>query len=265
MSQRREIEARLALYEDLTGILGAMRSFALAELRNVNQREQAQHKVMTAVRSAFDDLAADWATQPEAAVSSANDIGLLFGSVRGFCGSFNEDVVAYWRDRAKADGPLILLGERLHAWFDQRPSIVKLAGAESSMTAYNIIDPILDAIEQLRDEHGFGLVACYRDEDGARSIRLWPLPHTRVDSAKLSPLTYAPPAQVAAQVAEHYLYHSLLALLLNAIRVENHMRLLQMETALHYLDQSGEDLHRQRNRLRQEEIVEEIELMLSRR
>ncbi len=41
MSQRREIEARLALYDDLSGILGAMRSFALAELRKVGKREYA--------------------------------------------------------------------------------------------------------------------------------------------------------------------------------------------------------------------------------
>jgi len=57
----------------------------------------------------------------------------------------------------------------------------------------------------------------------------------------------------------------LLALLLRSIRVENHMRLMQMETALRHLERGGEDLQRQRNRLRQEEIVEEIELMVGSR
>jgi F-type H+-transporting ATPase subunit gamma len=51
-------------------------------------------------------------------------------------------------------------------------------------------------------------------------------------------------------------------LLLRAIRVENHMRLMQMENALNHLERTSEDLNRQRNRMRQEEIVEEIELML---
>jgi len=46
--------------------------------------------------------------------------------------------------------------------------------------------------------------------------------------------------------------------------VENHMRLMQMETALRHLERGGEELQRQRNRLRQEEIVEEIELMVGR-
>jgi len=51
--------------------------------------------------------------------------------------------------------------------------------------------------------------------------------------------------------------------LLRSIRVENHMRLMQMENALNHLDEGGDELMRQRNRLRQEEIVEEIELMTS--
>jgi F-type H+-transporting ATPase subunit gamma len=79
------------------------------------------------------------------------------------------------------------------------------------------------------------------------------------------PFSYLPAVEVASGVAEHYLFHSLLALLLRSIRVENHMRLMQMETALRYLERGGEELQRQRNRLRQEEIVEEIELMVGRR
>lgn len=62
-------------------------------------------------------------------------------------------------------------------------------------------------------------------------------------------------------MAEHYLFHSLFALLLRSLYVENHMRLLQMENALNHLSQKSEEMRRMRNRLRQEEIVEEIELI----
>jgi len=110
----------------------------------------------------------------------------------------------------------------------------------------------------------FGLIACLRDEQGARSERLWPLPNAPSNAGQSPPLTFAPAATVAAGVAEHYLFHNLLALLLRSIRVENHMRLMQMETALRHLERGGEELQRQRNRLRQEEIVEEIELMVGR-
>jgi F-type H+-transporting ATPase subunit gamma len=74
-------------------------------------------------------------------------------------------------------------------------------------------------------------------------------------------LTNEPPERTAGGVAQQSMFHSLLALMLRSIRIENHMRLLQMENALQHLDRGRDDLTRQRNRLRQEEIIEEIELM----
>jgi len=91
---------------------------------------------------------------------------------------------------------------------------------------------------------------------------LLPLALPSASNRAYLPLTQEPARQVAEQVMQHYLFHALLARLLNAIRVENQMRLAQMENALHHLDRSSENLQRQDNRLRQEEIVEEIELIL---
>jgi F-type H+-transporting ATPase subunit gamma len=271
MSQRREIEARLSLYDELSGILGAMRSFALAELRKVGKREAAQQQVVQSLAASLDDLAD---ALPEQVVERADlesksdhDIWLLFGSVRGFCGSFNEDVIRFWRAETGEQGSLILVGERLHDMIDRRDSQQRLAGAEGGLDAPVAIDRILAALFELRGDGNlpFGLMACIRDEQGARRQRLWPLPAVRHDSGGYPPLTHAPAAEVAAGVAEHYLFHTLLTLLLRSIRMENHMRLMQMETALRHLERGGEDLQRQRNRLRQEEIVEEIELMVGSR
>lgn len=271
MSQRREIEARLALYDDLSGILGAMRSFALAELRKVGKREYAQQQVVQSLEAALYDLTD---ALPEKVVERAgleseagHDIWLLFGSVRGFCGSFNEDVIRFWRAETGEQGPLILMGERLHGMIDRQDSQQRLAGAEGGLDAPAAIDRILAALVELRGDSNlpFGLMACIRDEQSARRQRLWPLSFARHGKGGYPPLTYAPVPEVAAGVAEHYLFHTLLALLLRSIRVENHMRLMQMETALRHLERGGEDLQRQRNRLRQEEIVEEIELMVGTR
>ena len=263
MSQRREVEARLALFDDLSGILGAMRSFALAELRKVGKREAAQQQVVQSLETALADLAD---SLPEQVLSNpVNDIWLLLGSVRGFCGSFNEDVMRFWRTESNEQGSLILVGERLHQMVGERDGLQRLRGADGGLDAPAAIDNILAAVAELREGGEFGLVACIRDEQGARSQRLWPLPHVAGNTRQNPPLTFAPAANVAAGVAEHYLFHTLLALLMRSIRVENHMRLMQMETALRHLERGGEELRRQRNRLRQEEIVEEIELMVGRR
>lgn len=92
--------------------------------------------------------------------------------------------------------------------------------------------------------------------------RLLPLPiRSEITLNNPLPLTNEIPADVARGVVEHYLYHTLLALLLRSIRIENHMRLMQMENALSHLEHGAEELRRKRNRLRQEEIIEEIELI----
>lgn len=266
MSQRREVEARLALYDELSGILGAMRSFALAELRKVGKRESAQQHVLASVAQALGDLTGQW--PPDASDDTrltGTDTWLLLGSTRGFCGSFNEDIKRFWREHAPADAPLIVFGERLQSLFDPMPNAVYLAGAEGGLEAASAIDRILEAVNDLQNGSNLGLVACWRDDRGACSRRLWPLPLSVDDVPLRSTLTFSPIADVVSGVAKHYLFHSLLALLLCSIRVENHMRLMQMETALQYLARNTEDLQQQRNRLRQEEIVEEIELIVGRR
>ena len=267
MSQRREIEARLALYDELTGILGAMRSFALAELRRVSKRETAQQQVVESLQTALTDISSGLPTANSKPTSQANDIWLLFGSVRGFCGSFNEDLVRFWKSQIDPNASLIIVGERLHDMIQSSSPMQRVTGADGGLDAPAVIDRILVAISALRSKHNgaFGLKACIRDEEGARSQHLWPLPPTPSPNHSFPPITYEPTTEVATGIAEHYLFHSLLALLLRSIRVENHMRLMQMESALRHLDRGGEELQRQRNRLRQEEIVEEIELMVGSR
>ncbi len=260
MSQRREIEARVALYDELAGILGAMRSFALAELRRVTRRETAQRQVVKVLAGSLHDVAPFLApTEPATA-----DIWLLFGSVRGFCGSFNEDVVQVWHAAAHEQDPVIAVGERLVATMPDIPRLFPVAGAEGGLDSALAIDRILAAFARARSAAGeaCGLIACLRDEDGPRTQRLLPLPVVPSQDPALL-VTNEPPRVIAAGVAEHFLFHQLLALLLSSIRVENRQRLMQMESALRHLERSGDELTRQRNRLRQEEIVEEIEVMTS--
>jgi F-type H+-transporting ATPase subunit gamma len=233
MSQRREVEARLALYDDLSGILAAMRSFAVAELHRVTKREAAQQQVVQSLTLSLDDLAGSLPVQEEQSDKPRKDIWLVIGSVRGFCGSFNEDVIRLWRGESHQTGPVMLVGERLHGLvFDECVSVQKISGANGGLDAPVTIERILAAIELLQGNEEFGLMACIRDEQAARCQRLWPLSACSRRKEHLLPFTYSPLTEVASGVAQQFLFHSLLALLLRSICVENHMRLMQMETAL---------------------------------
>ncbi|MFA7415488.1 MAG: F0F1 ATP synthase subunit gamma [Rhizobium sp.] len=258
MSRKREIEGRLALYSDLKGIVAAMRSFALVELRRVSRREVAQSLAKGVVETALGDLRS---VLPQPAPVTG-DIWLLFGSVRGFCGSFNEDVLRAWQDH-DSPTPMIACGEHLVSLLSESREISAVAGANGALDAATTIDRILTEIDtvRLRSERVLGLMAVVHDDAGVTIQRLLPLPEPLNGRRAELPLTYEPAQKVAGEVVGHYLFHVLMAMLLRSIRIENHMRLMQMENALTYLQEGEEDLGRQRNRLRQEEIVEEIELI----
>lgn len=258
MTQRREVEETLALYDDLTGILKAMRSFALAELHRVIKREAAQRQVVTTLTKSMQDIATYLPPQ----VQPGSDVWLLFGSVRGFCGSFNEDILRSWRKENVNNQATIVVGEKLFSTLQDGKDITFVPGADSALDAGTVIDRILVEIEKVQTKIGktTGLVACLRDEEGPRVQRLLPISVPNIEVTDL-PLVHEPSTEVATGVAEHYLFHMILSLQLLSIRVENHMRLMQMENALQHLERGEDDLNRKRNRMRQEEIVEEIELM----
>ena len=258
MSQRREIEARLALYDDLSGIMRAMRSFALTELHRVARREQAQAEVVELLAATLADMAPALPVPPPC----AGDVWLLFGSVRGFCGSFNEDVLRAWQAAGGTESPVLVVGERLAASMDDNGLRFMVPGPIGAVDAAAAVDRILPALGEARQRlpGETGLMLCYRGEASAQCERMLPL--TQPVAGAPLPLTQEPATRVAEQVIEHYFFHALLARLLHAIRVENHMRLTQMENALRHLGRNSEALQRRRNQLRQEEIVEEIELIL---
>lgn len=259
MTRSREIEVRVALFDDLSGILNAMRSFALAELRRVARGEAAQRLADDTLAQAMCDLA----LAPPQGRTAGKDLWVLLGSVRGFCGSFNEDVARHVRQRQDAIGAAIVVGERLAALLPPSAGMVPVAGAIGAADAAGTIERIVEAIDAfhapLRDAGG--LVICLRDEDGVAERRILPLAPQAQAVAGNRPATYSPLAQVAAGVARHYVFHRLLSALMRSLRVENQMRLLLMENAMRHIERRRDDLSRSRNRLRQEEITEEIELV----
>ena len=263
MTSRREIEGRIALYDELAGILRAMRSFALSELRAVLRRHEAQQQVVGTLRLALRDVASAL-PQPDAPTV---DAWLLLGSARGFCGSLNEDLVEHWRSQGGRLCPAIAVGDRLVQLMQDAPNVCGVQGPVGALDAPEAMHRILSAVAAARGRVGVdtGLLVCLRGEDAVRVERLLPLPPVATADRDMPPLINEPLPTVASAVAEQYLFHTLLGLLLEAIQTENRLRLMQMEHALKYLERGTEELQRQHSRLRQEEIIEEIELLVQKR
>lgn len=71
-----------------------------------------------------------------------------------------------------------------------------------------------------------------------------------------------PPAALLAAITEHYLLAVLQGMLSASLLAENQRRVTHLEGAIRHLDTQSADLARRSNALRQEEIVEEIEVVL---
>ena len=174
MMRRREIEARLFLYDELSGILGAMKSFALVELRRITRREEAERHAMDTLKTALNDMVSALPPAPE----TTGDIWLLFGSTRGFCGSFNEDVLRAWNENRGAKSPTVAIGERFSLLLPEQPGVEWIPGAAGAQDAPDVIIHLLAAVDRLRNQHlgKAGLIACLREEHGVQMHRLLPLP-----------------------------------------------------------------------------------------
>ena len=93
--------------------------------------------------------------------------------------------------------------------------------------------------------------------------RLLPLAPPEAPRLPHAPRLQLPPAEFFAELLDQYLLAALYGVLYESLAAENHQRLAHMENALDRLDETVARLAVKRNALRQEKIVEEIEVILS--
>ena len=76
------------------------------------------------------------------------------------------------------------------------------------------------------------------------------------------PVLNMAPADFLLELSNDFLFAALNEILCASLLAENHSRLQHLEGAVQYLDKQIEALRRANNQLRQEEIIEEIEVIL---
>ncbi len=134
MSKRHEVQGRLRSMGDIAGILSAMKNLALMEIHKLAKFLDSQRRVV----EGMEEAAADFFTfypallpQPE----RGRRVYLVFGSVRGFCGDFNETLLeALDEQRAAAPGAdswLIIVGHKLST----KLGAARLAAAQAALAA----------------------------------------------------------------------------------------------------------------------------------
>jgi hypothetical protein len=144
-------------------------------------------------------------------------------------------------------------------------ALVDGAAVVEEITA--VLNRLADEIITLQQRHEALEVFCiyHGSEDKVVMQRLLPpfagLAH-QPQSFPHPPLLNLTPATLLAALTDQYLFAALHAMLYTSLMMENHHRITHLDGAVKHLDEQSKDLARQCNALRQEEIIEEIEVIL---
>lgn len=269
MTRRRQIRQRLHGLGEIQEIMGAMRNLALLETRKLARAVPEQERVVNTITAALRDLLASF---PEllGSTTAADEILIVLGSERGFCGDFNRALLTALHDRHGGTGvPLIAVGRRLANRLPAAPE--PFASLTGATTAEEVPGVLIRLMRTLRDWRGGDrtrrpirpVVLHQKRGGGVASITLDP---AGVVDPSMKPAGYPPVINLPAELlleklTEHYLYAVLYQIFYGSLMAENERRMRHMENAVHRIDERIGELRRKGNALRQEEIVEEIEII----
>jgi F-type H+-transporting ATPase subunit gamma len=271
MSRRREVEAHRRTLGEIRGIMNSMKTLAYMEGRKLAPCLKAQRAVVAGVESVAADFLAFY---PEALppLQEATPVYLVLGSEQGFCGDFNETLVEQIGsslEKSSGLSPLIVvIGRKLHPLMDQDPRIADLlAGATVTEEVESVLTHLVNTLTDLQARHGMLrlYVLHHGEEEGgivARQI-LPPFQALPETTPFLDPPLMNLEAQTfLLQLTEHYLYAVLHEILYASLMAESARRVQHLESAVQHIDDEAASLQRRSNVLRQEEIIEEIEVIL---
>jgi len=272
MSGLAELSQRLTRLKEISGIMTAMKSLSLVETHKLARFIGHQRRMLANIEAAAADFLHFFPGESAGAVSTLKQpaILLLIGSERGFCGNFNERVVAALDALPQWEPPpaLLVVGHRLAAKLESNPGVnARLDGATVTEEVPAVLNRLMDAVHAASRKlavEGAALFSLAHEAEGEPTLkRLLP-----ISPRPAPPLAYPPdlqlgPAGFFAELLDQYLLAALYGLLYESLAAESRQRLAHMEHALDRLDETVSDLALKRNALRQEKIVEEIEVILS--
>ena len=276
MTRRREVLDRLTGLVEVRDIVDAMKTLSFIETRRIADRLENERQVVEAIEGAAGDMLAVHANllRPR---GEPPRLWVVVGSERGFCGDFNEQVIDRLAVDIDAHAPgarpdLIAVGDRLGSRLERDPRVAeRLQGASVADEVDTTLGRIVAALGARRDARGPPAVrVVWQDpaSDAPGAMALLPAFDDLQSRARAAgsvqppPLTHLSADALMLGLADQYLFAVLRRVLDSALLAEHQRRVAHLEAAGHHIEARVEALQRRANQLRQEEIIEEIEVIL---
>ncbi len=270
MTRRQELERHSHSLGEIREIMNSMKTLAYMETRKLTRFLDAQHAVVRSIEETAGDLLGFYPeTLPEA--TETTPVYLLVGTERGFCGDFNHTLLSYLESALEAhpsDRPLLIaVGRKLHALLEEESRVAAcIVGTGVVEEVDAVLIQVVNELTSVQSKRGvLTLYGLYHGGDGIVMQKLLPpfqnLLH-RPPRFPHPPLCNRSPRDLLVELTEHYLFALLHDMLYTSLIVENHYRLAHLDGAVRHLDNESAELAQRCNALRQEEIIEEIEVIL---
>jgi len=272
MSGQSALRERAALLEELRQIVQAMKNIAFAELQRVTHLLPVQATACDVLLQALQALPDEAEFPGSVAPQEAPVAWLVIGAERGFCGAFNDRLVSHL-EALRRDYPrlrLFVAGQRLGQLLGaQGPDIVVLPGCAALEDADAVLNEWFQALAP-EAAHSREIWLLHTGEGDMVRQRVLPLPSNRSEAAAnsraaapIAPLHYLPLPVLRAALVNQGLRLLLQGGLFSSLKQEHRWRLAQMQRAHDHLDDLGQALRRRHAALRQAEITNEQETLMS--
>jgi F-type H+-transporting ATPase subunit gamma len=272
MTRRRDLERHRRSLDEIRGIMNSMKNLSFMESRKISAFLDVQHSVVSHLEAVAADFLGFYPDTQTDTTGRSVDVCLLIGAERGFCGDFNHALMRRFESmqlKNTLEKPrLICVGHKLESLLenDELP-VIFVDGASGAEEVGNVLKQIVDHLASLQEHYGLlNLYALYHgDERQLISRQLLPPFQNLLHQQQQEP--HAPelnlePGKFLLELSYHYLFVVLFEILYTSLMAESRRRVVHLEGAVQHMDEQSEELHRQSNTLRQEEIIEEIEVIL---
>lgn len=267
MSTLAQHQRRLGALHDIRDIMAALKNISLTEGLRLHRFLETQQRVVTGIELAMADFLGHY---PQALPGSGAqfEIILLIGSERGFCGDFNEALLAGLPTAPAAQPALIAVGEKLAAKLEEsRIPAATMAGPTTAEDVPGVLLAVVDKLRELDARHGAAQLTIVHHQYDGHTIELRRRQPFRDFAPKAAQRDYPPLLNVTPQaffqdLIDHYLFAVLHGIFYSSLAAEHQQRLQHLQGAIDHIDRQGAALTQRYNALHQALITEEIELIL---
>lgn len=266
MARYHELRLYRSKLEDIREIMHSMKTLAQMESHRLTRYIQQQHAIADHIQQVAGDFL-HFFPQTLSSTESLNKTVLLIGSERGFCGDFNGEVLRRYESEFAAEEniQLIAIGHKLISLVEKRHSAIPLQGANVTEEIGNLVEAVVQNLTA--QKAAASLYAVYQSDISGEPMVEKLLPafadlETTQTALRHPPDLNLPPQDFLFELTDHALHHALHRLFYSSLMAENQRRIHHLENATQHLDQKTEHLQRRMNVLRQEAIIEEIEVIL---